>query len=146
MRILPRLAALFVLSSVLTGCGIAFGSASEGTEFFKSLDVSGEKTAGAPLTATILYAQKNPLPVLIRCELRQNKEAVKQIGEATAPALVYGRPDLPGVPGTFAFDFVVDAPGAYRVQCFTVLEEDNFIEEKITIAGEPPVPTITPLP
>jgi hypothetical protein len=100
-------------------------------------------TAGAPLTVAYSYKQNNPLPVETKCELRQNKELVKPLGNMTVQGLPFGGPEATPFPGNFTFDFTVDEPGDYIVQCYTTLDEDNFIEEEITIA---PGSGVTPTP
>lgn len=113
-------------------CGVRF-TASEGNEFFTSIDVTGEMRAGSPLTGAIAYDQTYPTDVLIRCEIRQSGEFVKPAGESLAAAHPAGRPDATPVPGTLSFDFTVDAPGTYIFQCFTPKDEENFIEESFAV-------------
>lgn len=143
MRIPGRIAALVVSAVVLSSCGIAFGSAQKGNDFFKSIDVSGEMRTGETLTLAFSYGQKHPLAVPIKCELRQNKELVKDLGVTEAPEVPYGNPEATPLPGNYTFDFTVDAAGTYKVQCYTTQDEDNFIEEEITVeqgTSETPTP------
>ena len=65
--------------------------------------------------------------------MRRNKELVKEIGATDAPALVFGGPEATPFPGNYTFDFTLDAPGAYKVQCYTPADDDNFIEKEITV-------------
>jgi hypothetical protein len=109
------------------GCGVSFSSAPDGTEFFKSVTVSGELTAGAPLTAAVTYEQNNPVETTIKCEVRQGKNLVKEIGSAKAPLHPLGGPEATPFPGNFSFDFNVAEPGSYKLECFTPADEDNFI-------------------
>ena len=133
MRQLPAAAALALLCALLAGCGIAFGDAPEGNDFFVSLRVTGNKTAGSPLTAAVAYETFYPSPVDIVCELRQGKTTLLQIGGAQAPAVTGRTPDDGGVPGNFSIDFTVDTPGRYKVECYTSKEEANFIIEEFSV-------------
>lgn len=124
----PRLPLLLALScAIFAGCGVRFSDPPEGTEFFKSLSVTGKLEAGSPLTATVEYAQHNPVFTDIRCEVRQGKALVKEIGTQRAPQHPAGGPEATPFAGTFTYDFVIDQPGAYRAECFTPADEDNFI-------------------
>lgn len=135
----PRRLAFLVLMFVpllSVGCGIAFGDAPQGNDFFTSLRVTGEKRAGAPLTAAVAYETIYPLQVEVLCELRQGTRTISEIGRGFAPAITPERhPDDEAVPGNFSIDFAVVAPGAYKVECYTVLDEANFIIEEFTIRG-----------
>ncbi len=116
------------------GCGVSFSSAPDGTEFFKSLTVSGRMTAGAPLTAALTYEQNNPVATEIKCEVRQGKNLVKGIGSATAAFHPLGGPQATPFPGNFSFDFDIDKPGSYKLECFTPADEDNFILKNFKLA------------
>jgi hypothetical protein len=127
------LAALTLIAALTSACGIAF-SRDEGNDFFLSLDVTGEKVAGAPLTAGVAYETFYPVPVEIVCELRQSSDLVGQIGVAEALAIPGDlTPDDERVPGNFSFDFTVEEPGEFKVECYTRLDEANFIVEEFTI-------------
>jgi hypothetical protein len=115
-------------------CGVRY-TASEGNEFFTSIDVTGEMRAGSPLTGEVAFDQTYPTEVIIRCELRQSGEFVKHIGEAPASAHPAGHPDATPVPGNFSFDFTVDQPGRYIFQCYTPKDEENFIEEAFSVGS-----------
>lgn len=128
---------------LLAACGVRFSAAKQGTEFFVSLDVSGDKRAGQPLTALVTYDQKYPFEVLIKCELRQAKELVKPVGQDSAPPLANGNPKATPFPGSFSYDFTVERPGAYEVQCYTPADEDNFITKEFALG---PAPDVTPTP
>ncbi|MEX0751262.1 MAG: hypothetical protein WD359_10690 [Dehalococcoidia bacterium] len=135
---------LLVLSSVLiAACGVRFADATPGTEFFTEIEISGEMRAGAPLTVLVQYEQFYPVDVTFHCELRRKKEIIKRLGEHAVIPLENGAPDKTPFPGAIAFDFSVDAPGEYIVECLTEKDEDNFIGDEITIApaeGGTPVP------
>ena len=124
---------LVVLSLLLAGCGVRFTSADPGTEFFTSIDISGEMRAGEPLTVLVGYEQYYPIDVRLRCELRRKKEILKTLGEEVVMPLENGGPDKTPFPGVFAFDFTVDEPGTYIVECLTDKDEDNFIGDEIEI-------------
>jgi hypothetical protein len=130
------LAAMTLLPALLAGCGIAF-SRDEGNEFFLSLDVTGQKVAGAPLTAAVAYHTFYPVSVEIVCELRQGSNLVGQIGDAEAPAIPGDlTPEDERVPGNFSFDFTVEEPGDFKIECYTRADDANFIVEEFTIADE----------
>ncbi|MBI5289238.1 MAG: hypothetical protein HY873_09740 [Chloroflexi bacterium] len=135
---LPRIAPIVVVPFALlfTACGIRFTDPPPGTEFFESLQVSGERTAGSPLTALVSYTQTYPVEVELTCELRQNKQTLFEIGKNVVPPVPDGNPDATPVVGSFSYDFTPPAPGAYRVECLTLREEDNFISKKITISAD----------
>jgi hypothetical protein len=127
---------LLFASLPLAGCGIAFGDAPQGNDFFTSLRVSGEKRAGAPLTAAVSYETFYPVQIEILCELRQGSRTIREIGRGFAPAVTPERtPDDEAVPGNFSIDFNVATAGDYKVECYTVLEEANFIIEEFKIRG-----------
>jgi hypothetical protein len=129
-----RIAALLLSSALLAACGVRFSEADPGTEFFKSIDISGQMRAGDPLTVVVGYDQYYPVEVAFQCELRRNKQLVTVIGEATVPPLEGGGPDATPFPGVFSFDFSAAEPGTYVVECLTPIDEDNFIGDEITIA------------
>ena len=81
-----------MISVLGSACGVTFGRSEEGNDFFTSLDVSGEKVVGSPLTAALAYETFYPVPVDITCELRQGKDLVLEIGRAaiSPPAIVTG--------------------------------------------------------
>jgi len=140
-----RLALLLLTCSavLLAACGVRFVDADPGTEFFTDIDISGEMTVGAPLTVYVQYEQFYPVDLNFHCELRRKKELVKRLGEQNVVPLENGGPDQTPFPGAIAFDFTVDAPGTYIVECLTEKDEDNFIGDEITIS---PASGATPPP
>jgi hypothetical protein len=52
-----------------------------------------------------------------------------------------GGPGATPVPGSIAFDFTVDVPGTYIVECLTEKDEDNFIHDEITVLAADRTPT-----
>lgn len=137
MKYTPALIVSLVAPALLAGCGVAFSPDDEGNEFFQSLEVSGDKRAGRLLTAAVSYEQYYPVEVRFACELRQEKTLIKPIAEVGVMPLDGGSPDATPFPGNFAFDFVVDEPGKYRVECLTPRDEDNYIIDEFTIASAP---------
>jgi hypothetical protein len=121
-------------ASVFVSCGVRFSSTDRGTEFFTSIEISGEMRAGAPLTVLVGYEQYYPVEVVFQCELRRHKELIKVLGEEVVGSLENGGPDKTPFPGVISFDFSVDKPGSYIVECLTPKEEDNFIGDEIEIA------------
>jgi len=131
-----RLAVLLLALSglLLAACGVRFVDADPGTEFFTDIEISGEMRVNAPLTVYVQYEQFYPVDVNFQCELRRKKEIIKRLGEQNVAPLENGGPDMTPFPGAVAFDFTVDAPGTYIVECLTEKDEDNFIGDEITIA------------
>jgi hypothetical protein len=127
------LAALLLATLILGGCGVDFSNGEPGTEFFKSLKVNGTPTAGAQLTMVVTYAQNNPVDVAVKCELRQGKNLVKEVGSQTVPQLAGGGPKATPVAGTYSFDFTADQPGSYKAECFTPADENNYIIREFTV-------------
>jgi hypothetical protein len=126
---------------LLAACGVRFSSGEAGTEFFTSIDISGEMRAGAPLTVLVGYEQNHPVEVTFHCELRRKKEILKILGEELVAPLEDGGPDKTPYPGVISFDFTVDEPGTFIVECLTAKDEDNFIGDEITIAPGDATPT-----
>jgi len=120
-------------ATIFAACGVRFSSAEPGTEFFKSIDISGEMEAGAPLTVLVSYEQYYPVEVTFHCELRKKKELLKILGEDVVGPLQGGGPERTPFPGVIAFDFTVEQAGTYVVECLTGKDEDNFIGDEITI-------------
>lgn len=129
MRFFPLLA----VAAIAGACGVSFSAAPQGNDFFKSLDVTGSPNAGAPLTARLSVKQTYRTDIDVRCELRQEKNLVKPLHEDRAAPNPDGSPKATAVPEHFTFDFSVDRPGAYVVECFTPADEDNFIDEPLQI-------------
>ena len=80
---------------------------------------------------------------------RYTEESIKEIGRTTAPAFPNGNPDVTPMPGVFAFDFAVDEPGTFKVECYTPADEDNFVRDEIEISAAPdatPTPSGNELP
>jgi hypothetical protein len=127
------LAASTLLAVLLSGCGISFDE-EEGTEFFVSLRVSGAMVPNATLTAAVAYEQYYPIEVTFRCELVRDAKLLREIGLDTVPSHPAGGPEATPFPGNISFDFSVDEPGAYEIECYTPDDEDNIIDESFTIA------------
>lgn len=132
---------IFLLAPLLVACGVRFSAAKQGNDFFKTLTVSGDRRAGSALTASVTYMQKAPFEVKMTCELRKNKTLVRAIGNDVIPRYPFGNPKATPFPGNFSYDFTVDEPGTYEVQCYTPVDEDNFIVKEFTVR-----PASTPTP
>lgn len=133
MRIPPFVLMLALSCALFAGCGVRFHDPEPGNEFFKSATVSGELRAGSTLTGAIAIAQRYNIDVPITCELRQGKQLVKPIGSDTVPALEGGTPKSTPVPAHYSYEFTVDASGAYKFECFTVKDQDNFIIREFSV-------------
>jgi hypothetical protein len=141
---MSRLLVMFVLAACAfaAGCGVHFASPLIDDDFFTGIVVSGREVTGAPMTVLVTYQTNYPATIDVVCELIQEDEAVREIGRATAPAFPNGNPDVSPMPGAFAFDFVVETPGTFDVECFTPADEDNFARQEINVEqGPDPMPT-----
>ena len=133
MRSPTILAALVLAALVLSACGVSFSNGKPGTEFFKSLKISGTPTAGAPLTLVLAYAQNNPVDVVVKCELRQHSRLVQPVGTQTVPLLSSGGPKATPVAGSYSIDFTVEKPGTYDAECYTPADENNYIIRQFSV-------------
>ena len=133
------------LAALSVACGVSFADPPQGNEFFDSLTVTGDMRVGKPLTAFVIIRQRTPAVVDMTCELRQEKELVKEIGRDAIAALPEGGPDATPFAASFAYDFTVDEPGSYRVECYTPADEDNFILNVFDVESAPQ-PSETPPP
>jgi hypothetical protein len=130
---LLRSITIAVVCVLAASCGVQFAASIVDDEFFTGIRVSGKMEAGAPLTVVFMYQTNYPTVVEVVCEVRQDSELLKEIGRITTPAMWGGTPDAAPMPGAFAFDFRVDAPGEYRVECLTPADEDNYVFEEIEV-------------
>ena len=143
---IPRLFLLLLASSaIFAACGVRYSDPPLGNEFFTSLVVTGDMRARQPLTGLLSFKQRYPTEVLVRCELRQGKDFIRTIGDYTAPAHPSGGAKATPFPGSYSYDFTIDTPGAYKFECFTPADEDNYIIKEITIGRAPDVAP-TPIP
>lgn len=144
MRRLPAISLLLALAVLTAACGVAFGDAPEGNEFFKSATVSGDMRAGVTLSGTVRYASNYPVAVEISCEIRRGKELVQALAVETIAALPEGGPKATPVPGAFTYTFAVAEPGTYKFECYTTKDEDNYIIRDFTVGKAPDGPPGTP--
>jgi hypothetical protein len=117
----------------LAGCGVRFRDPKPGNEFFKSATVSGDLRAGTTLTGSVNVAQRYGIDVAITCELRQGKTLIKSIGSEKIAALPNGTPKSTPVAANYSYEFTVDSPGAYKFECFTPSDQDNYIIREFTV-------------
>jgi hypothetical protein len=151
LRVSRFLAVSMVLTSALAAaCGVQFASPVVDDDFFTGIRVSGVEQTGAPMTVVFLYQTNYPNVVEVVCELLDSdQEVVKEIGRTTVPAFPNGNPDVTPMAGVSAFDFTVDAPGTFRVECYTPADEDNFVRDEIDVTQAPestPTPSGNELP
>ncbi len=143
MKLSPLFVALLLSAILFAACGVRFSDPPQGNEFFRGLTVTGDKRAGMPLTASVSFRQYYPVEVPVQCELKQGKKVVKPIGQDTVQSYPDGSPKVTPFPGNFSFDFAVDAPGTYKVKCYTVKDTDNSIVEEFSVgpaARQSPTP------
>lgn len=134
MRTPPFLLLLVLSCALFAGCGVRFRDPQPSNEFFKSATVSGDMRTGATLTGNVTIAQRYGVEVAVTCELRQGKQLVKPIGAEKIAALPGGTPKSTPVASHYTYEFTVDTPGAYKFECFTPADEDNFIIREFTVA------------
>ena len=137
MKRLPLILLLLSGAMLASACGVDFGGEKEGNEFFKSAKVSGDFRAGMPLTGVVAYESGYPVDVQIKCEIRQAKTLVQALDAHVVPALANGGSKATPVPGSFSYDFTVAVPGAYKFECFTAVDEDNYIIRDFTVRAAP---------
>ena len=65
------LGALFIsgAAALLIACGVTLGSTTPTSEFFRSLTITGDFSAGSQLTLEVQYAQSYPVAVDVVCDL-----------------------------------------------------------------------------
>ncbi|MEO8698223.1 MAG: hypothetical protein ABI658_32315 [Acidimicrobiales bacterium] len=144
MRLIPASTLFLVVAVLAAACGVGYGSAPEGNEFFKSAKVTGDFRAGLTLTGAVTYESNYPIEVQITCEIRKGKELVQTLATETIPALPSGNPKATPFPGNFSYDFAVPEPGTYKFECLTTKDDDNYIIRDFTVRAAPdsPPPTI----
>ncbi len=118
---------------MLAGCGVRFRDPKPGNEFFKAATVSGDMRAGSTLTGSVMIAQKYAIEVAITCELRQGKTLVKPIGAEKIAAVPSGTPKSTPVAAHYSYEFTVEKAGAYKFECFTPADQDNFIIREFSV-------------
>jgi hypothetical protein len=138
-------AALPLLSLLLLGCGVSFGSDFDGTETFRSLELSGERVAGSELTVNVVVAQAYSVPVMIACYYEENskltddqkkvtfEERARRFAEVVLPPAPGRLPTEKPQPQTFSFSFSVPAPGKYFLACLTPGSAENGIGMSFTV-------------
>ena len=123
----------------LTACGVAFSSTFEGTEMFKGISLSGDRTPGAKLTVTLTLAPVYPVPIEVACfyedddtltkdqqKLAFHDRAVPAGGvtvEAAAPDVKPGD-DVERIEVSFSFTAPL-LPGDYFIACLTPAAPEN---------------------
>ena len=147
MRLLPATLLLVVVALSDAACGVGFRSAPEGNEFFKSAKVTGNFQAGGALTGAVTFKSSYPVEIQVLCEIRRGKDLVQSLDSKVVPLLADGSPKKTPVAGAFSYDFTVADPGAYKFECYTAVDQDNYIIREFTVRptiGDAPVPTPAP--
>ena len=119
--------------ALLAGCGVRFHDPQPGNEFFKSATVSGDLRVGTTLIGSVTIAQRYNIEVPITCELRQGKALVKPIGAEKIAPLPNGTPKSTPVAAHYTYEFTVEQAGAYKFECFTTADQDNFIIREFSV-------------
>ena len=121
----------------MPACGVSFRSEFKGTEIFKSISISGERTVGSELTLTLEVAQPYPVPVQIACYYEddeqltddQQKVAFQEraplIGQTVLPPNIGSAPQDKVDKQRLSFRFKISQPGEYFVACITPAAAEN---------------------
>ncbi|MHB8516333.1 MAG: hypothetical protein ACYDCT_13240 [Dehalococcoidia bacterium] len=144
MRVPSTLLALAAFALLAAACGVQFSTPARTNQFFQSLTVTGELRTGAPLTASLAYQQNLPVNIDVQCETRQGTRLIKPLGHDTIPQYPQGSPKLTPIPGNASFAFTVDAPGDYKAECYTPVDQDVYIIKTFTVRGPALTPTASP--
>ncbi len=131
---------LFLTIFLSRGCGVSFHQHFNGTETFKSFDVSGDFVAGSKLTLTTVVTQTYPVPLQISCYYEDAtkltddqlkvalQERAAKIGETVLPAAPDRKPQDKldkSQQQTLTFDFTIADPGQYFAVCITTAAPEN---------------------
>ena len=76
-----------------------------------------------------------PRPVGIGAARPKDRAPGDEPDAALVPPLPNGNPDATPFVGSLSYDFVPPAAGAYKIECLTPKDVDNFIDEKITVSA-----------
>lgn len=143
-RVRPlAVAPLLVLVIALSACGVDFGNGEEGNDFFRKAEVTGSMFVTEPQTATIYVQQRYPREVAIHCTTYRGDTKISDFPDAVVPPHPAGGPTVTPFTANYSWDLRYDEPGRYTFECYTRLDEDNFIVEPFTLK---PLPTPTPIP
>lgn len=105
-----------MFAALTLACGIDYGSASDETELFKKLTVTGEFTPGSLLTMTLDWEQPYATEVEIRCQVLSAKPPPtatpegSRVPPAVAALTPTATPRIPRVRPT-PRSFIQDIPG-----------------------------------
>ena len=87
-----------------------------------------------------------PYPIEVQITLRdparQGPGPVAGVGDD--PGVPDGGPKATPFPGNYSYDFTIAEPGAYKFECYTTKDDDNYIIRDFTVGAAPgsPPPTI----
>jgi hypothetical protein len=144
---LLRLLAAPLLTVGLTACGVAFSSTFDGTEMFKGIEVTGDRTQGSPLTVTVTITSVYPIPVELACYYEDDDNLSDDMEKIAFHdrALLAGKTTVEPAPGDtkpsdkdlprqpVSFEFTPPAPGDYFIACLTPAAPDNGIGVDFTV-------------
>ncbi len=145
LRTLPRLLLAPLALFGLTACGVEFSSTFEGTEIFKGISLTGERTTGSELTVTLTLNPSYPVPVRIACyyedddTLTDDQEKLAFHDRAIPAGSTVIEPSPNATPGEelerreLSFTFVVEQPGEYFIACLTPAAPENGLGVDFTI-------------
>ena len=143
------LALPIVLASLLShACGVTLHEKFDGTEVFKTISLSGDRTPGSQLTVHLQVTDGYPLPIHIACYYEdpnhltddQEKlafaERARLIGETVLDGQPGRKPGDKHLPRqTLSFDFTAPPPGDYFLACLTPAAADNGLGMNFKVRG-----------
>jgi hypothetical protein len=112
----------------------------------KSLAITGDFSPGGALVLTLDYEQPYPTLINVSCDILRDTSGEREdriVAHVTEKPLVVNDeggplPEATPIAESIEQEFTAPAePGSYEVNCYTVGEEDNDIEQVIVIEGEP---------
>jgi hypothetical protein len=129
-------------------CGVSFKDTFDGTEVFKSISLSGDRTPGSELTIHLQVADGYPVPLQVVCYMEDPNAVTDDQDKQTfnERASIIGRRVLEPQPGrkpgdkgldrqTLDFSFQAPPPGSYFLACLTPAAADNGLGLDFKIEG-----------
>jgi len=141
-RLVAATGALLFLTLLAAGCGVSFGADSDETEIFEALRIEGDLAPSASLRLKLDYKSQYPVAVIVGCRVlrdgegKRGERVVAEILTEAIPANTNGGPVGEATPeaGSLERAFIAPGqPGRYLVECYTVDDDNNAIEEEMRI-------------
>lgn len=138
-RLLVPAATALVVALLLAGCGVSANSDDvDQSEIFMDLTVESSFQPNSEITIRVEYEQPYPVVIAVDCDLLESDEktVVTNVLGQQIPANPAGGPVGTATPVSGVFEQAFRAPaepGRYLVECRTRDDENNEIDEWITI-------------